>query len=62
MIELVQRVQEQVKQQGLSQISRIDFENGIKDKVLTAPAHPLKEQIIGYLTQEGGKFPMVKSF
>ena len=35
----------------------MDFENSIKDKVLTAPAHPLKEQIIGYLTQEGGKIP-----
>jgi len=57
MIELVQRVQEQVKQQGLSQTSRMDFENSIKDKVLTAPAQHLKEQIIGYLTQEGGKIP-----
>ena len=57
MIELVQRVQQQVKQQGLSQTSSIDFENSIKDNVLTAPAHHLKEQIIGYLTHEGGKIP-----
>jgi len=46
MIELVQRVQQQVKQQGLSQTSSIDFENSIKDNVLTAPAHHLKEQIM----------------
>ena len=57
MIELVQTVQQQVKPQGLSQTSRKDFENSIKDKVLTAPAEPLKEQIIGYLNQEGGKIP-----
>ena len=57
MIELVQTVQQQVKQQGLSQTASMDFENSIKDKVLTAPAEHLKEQIIGYLTQESGKIP-----
>jgi hypothetical protein len=57
MIELVQKVQQQVKQHGLSQTSRVDFENSIKDKVLTAPAHHLKEQIIDYLTREGEKIP-----
>ena len=57
MIELVQTVQQQVKQEGLSQTSRMDFENSVKDKVLTAPAEQIKEQIIGYLTQEGGKIP-----
>jgi hypothetical protein len=57
MIELVQIVQQQVKQEGLSQSSRIDFENSIKDKVLTAPAEQIKEEIIGYLTEEGGKIP-----
>ena len=57
MIELVQTVQQQVKQQGLSQTSRTDFEDSLQDKVLTAPAEQLKKQIIGYLTQEGGKIP-----
>ena len=57
MIELVQRVQQQVKQRGLSRTSSVDFENSIKDNVLTAPAHHLKEQIIDYLTHEGGKIP-----
>lgn len=57
MIELVQRVQQQVKQHGLSQTSRVDFENNLKGKVLTAPAHHLKEQIIDYLTREGEKIP-----
>ena len=57
MIELVQTAQQQVKQQGLNQTASMDFENSIKDKVLTAPAEPLKEQIIGYLNQEGGKIP-----
>jgi hypothetical protein len=57
MMELVQKVQQQVKQQGLSKTSSMDFENSIKDNVLTAPAHSLKEQIIGYLTNEGRKIP-----
>jgi hypothetical protein len=57
MIELVQTAQPQVKQQGLSQTARMDFENSIKAKGLTAPAEHLKAQIIGYLTQEGGKIP-----
>ncbi len=57
MIELVQTVQQQVKQEGLSQTSSMDFENSIKDKVLTAPAEQIKKQIIGYLTKEGGKIP-----
>ena len=57
MIELVQTAQQQVKQEGLSQTSRMDFEDSIKDKVLTAPAEQIKEQIIGYLTQEGGEIP-----
>jgi hypothetical protein len=57
MIELVQTAQQQVKQQGLNQTTSMDFENSIKDKVLTAPAEHLKEQIIGYLTHEGGKIP-----
>ena len=57
MIELVQTVQQQVKQEGLSQNSSMDFENSIKDKMLTAPAEQIKKQIIGYLTQEGGKIP-----
>ena len=57
MIELVQTVQQQVKQEGLSQTSSMDFENSIKDKVLTAPAEQIKKQIIGYLTEEGGKIP-----
>jgi len=57
MIELVQTVQQQVKQEGLSQTSSMDLENSIKDKVLTAPAEQIKKQIIGYLTEEGGKIP-----
>jgi len=57
MIELVQIVQQQVKQEGLSQTACMDFENSIKDKVLTARAEQIKEQIIGYLTEEGGKVP-----
>lgn len=57
MIELVQTVQQQVKQEGLSQTSSMDFENSLKDKVLTAPAEQIKKQIIGYLTEEGGKIP-----
>jgi hypothetical protein len=57
MIELVQTVQQQVKQQGLSQTSSTDFEDSIKDKVLTALAEQLKKQITGYLAQEGGKIP-----
>jgi len=57
MIELVQIVQQQVKQEGLSQTSCMDFKNSIKDKVLTAPAEQIKEQIIGYLTEQGGKVP-----
>ena len=57
MIELVQTVQQQVKQQGLSKTSSMDFENSLKDKVLTAPVEHLKEQIIGYLTHQGGKIP-----
>jgi hypothetical protein len=57
MLELVQRVQQQVKQRGLSQTSSVDFENSIKDKVLTVHGHHLKEQIIDYLTHEGGKIP-----
>jgi hypothetical protein len=57
MIELVQTVPQQVKQEGLSQTSSMDFENSIKGKVLTAPAEQIKKQIIGYLTEEGGKIP-----
>ena len=50
MLELVHTVQRQVKQEGLSPTSCRDFENRIKDKVLTALAAPLKEQIRALVT------------